>query len=145
MSLIFVALLENTKFTIDARIYGSMCRVVSRDLRFYCKPKMRQLFVIALRAVRYCSPNEGKKENAKEGNCILQGRRKVWKSGGSEFFGGHNLPPCWECVNWSVKIWGCHGIPPPAPSRTTGLLGPSGLKISCLGCLRLLWNCHCYK
>ena len=71
MSLIFVALLENTKFTIDARIYGSMCRVVSRDLRFYCKPKMRQLFVIALRAVRYCSPNEGKKENAKEGNCIL--------------------------------------------------------------------------
>ena len=63
--------------TIDARISGSMCRVVSRDLRFYCKPKMRQLFVIALRAVRYCSPNEGKKENAKEGNCILQGRRKV--------------------------------------------------------------------
>ena len=57
--------------TIDARISGSMCRVVSRDLRFYCKPKMRQLFVIALRAVRYCSPNEGKKENAKEGNCIL--------------------------------------------------------------------------
>ena len=57
--------------TIDASISGSMCRVVSRDLRFYCKPKTRQLFVIALRAVRYCSPNEGKKENAKEGNCIL--------------------------------------------------------------------------
>ena len=90
-----------------------MCRVVSQDLRFYCKPKTRQLFVIALRAVRYCSPNEGKKENAKEGNCILGVVHKLrWQDFG---FFWPPIPLRWHFLpyeRWQkVEIFG-----PPTPS-----------------------------
>ena len=37
----------------------------------------------------------------------VQGRRKVWKSGGAS----SNAPPSWDRVNWSAKIWGYHGTP----------------------------------
>ena len=33
-----------------------------------------------------------------------QGHRKVWKSGGSSIFGGHNLG--WDSVNWYAKNLG---------------------------------------
>ena len=32
-----------------------------------------------------------------------QGRRKVWRV--PVLFGGHNLPPGWDTVNWSAKYW----------------------------------------
>ena len=42
----------------------------------------------------------------------VQGRRRVWKSGVPVLFGEHNLSPhSWDRVNWSAKIWGCHGTP----------------------------------
>ena len=31
--------------------------------------------------------------------------------GVSVLFGGHLNPPGWDRVNWSAKIWGCHGTP----------------------------------
>ena len=35
--------------------------------------------------------------------------------------GGHNLPPGWDRVNWSAKIWECQAMAPPAPPAPTGL------------------------
>ena len=65
--------------------------------------------------------------------------------GGQYFLVGIICPPVESVLTDLSESGGAMASPPPAPSRTTGLLGPSGLKISCLGCLRLLWNCYCYK
>ena len=48
-------------------------------------------------------------------HCTLhctEGRRKVWKSGGaSSNEVGIICLPGWDRVNWSAKIWVCHGTP----------------------------------
>ena len=46
----------------------------------------------------------------------MQGRRKVWKSGGLVVLGGDNVPPPGrDRVNWSAKNWGAKAPPAPPP------------------------------
>ena len=45
-------------------------------------------------------------------SATMQGRRKVWKSGGARNnVWAQPAPPTWYKVMWSAKIWECHGTP----------------------------------
>ena len=53
----------------------------------------------------------------------MQGRHKVWKSGGLVVLGGDNVPPPGrDRINWSAKNWGGKAPQPPPPFATALLL-----------------------
>ena len=46
--------------------------------------------------------------------CIYRSVGRNENLGMPVTFGGHLPAPSWYWVNWSAKIWGCHGTPGPS-------------------------------
>ena len=60
----------------------------------------------------------------------IQGRRKVWKSGGVSIIWWAQFAHLgWDRVNWSAKIWRCHGNPSTPGDDTPGLSWQPGLTL----------------